>query len=114
MDQIHAGNPAIPQSPLIFEIGRKGPIELSIPASERPTTAELSAELANFFQRYLVRIACFIYFIAIGISLVVWTRFVTRVAPASSEAKTEPEDIVNKELISNEYPDSGCRPVEAT
>jgi hypothetical protein len=114
MDQIHAGNPAIPQSPLIFEIGRKGPIELSIPASERPTTAELSAELANFFQRYLVRIVCFIYFTAIGISLVVWTRFVTRVAPASSEAKTEPEDIVNKELISNEYPDSGCRPVEAT
>src|SRR5260370_34991161 len=94
MDQIHAGNPAIPQSPLIFEIGRKGPIELSIPANERATIAELSAELANYFQRYLLRIACFICFIAIGISLLVWPRFVTQVAPWSSEAKAEAEGIV--------------------
>jgi len=99
MDQLHTGDPAIPRSPLIFEIGRKGPQELSIPASERATIAELSAELAHFFRPYLPRIASLISFIAILVSLLVWTRLVTRVAPAS-EGEVEAEDLVIKELIS--------------
>jgi hypothetical protein len=97
MGQTLAGGAAKPKSPLIFEIGRNGPIKLSTPADHRVTITELS-------NSYLQPIGCFI---AIGISLLAWTWFVSRVAPASLKSEIE-----NQKQIRNEYPDSGKR-VEA-
>jgi hypothetical protein len=89
---------AIPQSPFIFEIGHNGPKELSIPAVENATIPELSY--------YLLRIGVFI---AIGISLLVWTRFTSRFSLAPSK-----EGIENEELIRNEAAHAGVERTEAT
>jgi hypothetical protein len=70
---------------------------LSIPADDRVTITELS-------NSYLQPIGCFI---AIGISLLAWTWFVSRVAPASLKSEIE-----NEKQIKNEYQDRGKR-VEA-
>jgi hypothetical protein len=97
LEAMHAGEAAKPLTPFIFEIGRNDPKELNIPTDERSTMTELS--------HYPLRIG---FFIAIGILLLAWTRFVTRVPLAFSK-----ESIEHKESIRNENPDGGNR-VEAT
>jgi hypothetical protein len=110
MGQIHRGDDALPKSPLIFEIGRNDPQELSAPTDEHLTIAQV----VPIFRPYLLRAVCFICFIALGILLLAWTRFVSRVHSEPAKAKVEPEDIVNEGFISHEHPDSGCNRLEAT
>ena len=93
---------AKPKSPFIFEIARNGPKRLNDPADEGATMAKLS-------RRYLVPIGCFI---AIGISLLAWTWFVTRVASAFERAQTG--NLENGGLIGNDDPNGGVKRVEAT
>jgi hypothetical protein len=112
MGQIHRGDDAIPRSPFIFEIGRNGPTELSVPADEHLTIAQV----AHIFRPYLLRTVCFICFIALGILLLAWTRFVSRVQsePSEAKAKAESEDIVKEGFVRHEHPDSSCNRLEAT
>ena len=74
------GQPGIedtkPKSPLIFEIGRNGPIELRIPEPESETTASIF--------RLLIGIGCFVGF---GWLLLAWISFLSRATFAPSKAK---------------------------
>jgi hypothetical protein len=78
--QIHAGDPRIPKSPLIFEISRNGPKELSMAADPSIPTAEFFDSLKN----YLPRIGGFIAF---GSLLLAWIYLVSRVSWNSSNAE---------------------------
>ena len=72
---------AIPNSPLIFEIGRYGPKELSISGRENTI-----AELFELIRGYLLRISCFIACVSL---LLVWAHFVSRVAPETSKVRNQ-------------------------
>jgi hypothetical protein len=108
MDQI----PEIPKDPFIFEIGRDGPKNLSIPAQKRDTLEYLyrsgEKEMAHQsastedpdLSQYFLGIGCFI---ASGIFLVAWTWFVSRVPGASFKTKAQKGDKVRK----NECLESG-------
>ena len=99
------GVPSIPQSPVIFEIGRNGPKELTIPADKVDTLAKLyasggeadnrsgSVEPPNLFQCYLLHISGFI---GSGILLLAWTRSVSRVAPAPSKQRPNAMEPIGK------------------
>ena len=76
-----AGVPSFPLSPFIFEIGRNGPKELAIPADKIAMLTKLYASDVKSDDRsrsveYLLRIG---FFIASVISLIAWTRCVSRV-----------------------------------
>jgi hypothetical protein len=111
------GVPSIPQSPVIFEIGRNGPKELTIPADKVDTLAKLyaseadnllikiltklgllkhrsgSVEPPNLFQCYLLHISAFI---GSGILLLAWTRSVSRVARAPSKQRPNAMESIGK------------------
>jgi hypothetical protein len=72
---------AILNSPLIFEIGRYGPKELSISGRENTI-----AELFELIRGYLLRISCFIACVSL---LLVWAHFVSRVAPETSKVRNQ-------------------------
>jgi hypothetical protein len=93
-----AGDLTRSKEPLIFEISRYGPIKMTFTADKG------NKELSHLFESYLPSLGAFILF---GSLLLAWTRFVSRVASASSNAKTDGEQ-------SNEHPDGTAKRVEAT
>jgi hypothetical protein len=90
MERIQPDKALMLDSPLVFEIGQNGAKEL------RATDDKDTNELFKEFKRYLRHLSCFI---GLGILLVVWTRSVSRVPLASSNAKTEAGEIENEESI---------------
>jgi hypothetical protein len=85
MGRIHAGDDYIPKSPLIFEIGRNGPVKLSLAEDESITMAE-------FFKLLKSYLPWFGGFIALGCLLVTWIRLVSRVTLGSSTPKSQAPD----------------------
>ena len=81
MGQISAGDDCIPKSPLIFEIGRNGPVALSLPVDETISIAEFF----KLLKWYLLGLGSFI---ALGSFLLAWIWLVSRVTLRSSAAKT--------------------------
>ncbi len=71
------GHPAIPKSPLIFEIGRNGAEQLGLP--------EDRIKLFASFQNYLLHFGCFIAF---GCLLLAWVWLVSRVSLVPSNEET--------------------------
>ena len=101
--QIQPGDPSIPKSPLIFEISRNGPKELSM-------TTDRSIPMAEFFnllKSYLPRIGGFIAF---GSLLLAWIYLVSRVSSNSLNAEIRERYISFKHLVQklflNKEPDA--------
>ena len=76
------GQPGIeewkPKSPLTFEIGRNGPVELNIPEPENETTASIF--------RFLIGIGSFVGF---GWLLLAWISLLSRATFAFEEAEAQ-------------------------
>jgi hypothetical protein len=80
--QIHAGDAAIPKSPIVFEISRNGPKELTITADKGVS----SAEVFDLLKSYLPHLGCFILFASL---LLAWICCVSRITSASLNPKTQ-------------------------
>jgi hypothetical protein len=98
--QAYAEDDATPRSPLIFEIGRNGPKELSVTASESITISELS----NLLKSYLPRLAGFI---VLGSFLLAWICRVSRVSSSTWDAQTHAERVSEPRVIHNGSPVGG-------
>jgi hypothetical protein len=109
MGEIKVGDPAIPKTPLIFEIGHNGTKDLRLAPDE-------SNAVLKQFRHHLRHIALFI---ASGVLLLTWIWLVPRVSLNSSraEATSSPRagelTIEREKIIKNEKPE-GTKQVEAT
>jgi hypothetical protein len=91
MGYLRPGDPAIPKSPLIFEIGRDGAKKIGVADDQR--------KLSRSYKRYLRHLGWLLTF---GSLLVAWGWLVSRVSLVPSNRGIRPGDTGKKKLIGND------------